>query len=346
MKKVLIAFLIIVCVLTLIFYFALGRILDVASRVAIRYLIAEIEPRGIQIDQAGFGSVSVHLPNGATWKKLHLSGKVALRDLPLSGRSFDFKLNELTIGLDNFAERIFFIKAKGLDALLKERPEENSTEIPPGGDHLIGDYLATKFKFDFTHPNEALPMAAALAQDLLGLLLNGRCSTFVEFSGAMNFTMNDKAVQTDFQVERRGNESVLILDPESLEKLSSELKERLNQIEISLLSENSLKAPQLLRISLHAQHAAEKAHEKNPAVSEDAYRHVLWSYLLTKEFGPEFAAQATDAHERGDREESDGERRMDTNNNMIGREYAQKGYHELQVVELVLEDSRIIRSLS
>ncbi len=344
MKKALIIFLIILAVIAVGFYFAAGKILEVASRTAIKYVTAEVEQRGVHIDQADFKSASFHFPNGASWRKLLLSGKVVLQDLPLSGRRFVFTVNEFTIGLESFRERMFFIKVKDLEALLKERPKEYSSQLPEEGDHLVVHYFETRFQFDFSQPSQILPMAAALAQDLAGLFFNGRCSTFVEFSGAMNFTMDDRPVQAEVRVERRGNESVLMLDPASLEKISARLEERLNPIEINLLSENPLKAPRLLRISVYAQDAADEAHKKNPAVPEDAYRHVLWSYLLTKEFGPGFALEVTDAHERGDHEETESDHQMDTNNNTIGREYAQKGYHELQVIELVQQDSRVIRS--
>ena len=344
MKKALVVFLISLGIICLGFYFAAGAILNVVSRSTIQFLSTEAEQHGIDIDEADFKSVSFRFPTGAIWRKLLLTGKVALIDLPLSGRPFAFSLDEVAVGLENYQNRTFFIKAKGLDALVKERPKENGTSRSEGGDHLVGDFLAAKFNFDFTHPTQLIPQAAALAQDLLGLLLHGRCLTFIEFSGFINFTMGEdgKLIRTYFRAERRGNESVLIMDPESLEKISGELKERLNNVEINFISENALKAPELLRITIYAQDAAEEAHRKNPAVPEDAYRHVLWSYLLTKEFGSEFSAQATAAHEQGDREETADEQRMDSTNNAIGREYAQKGYHELQIVELVTQDPRII----
>lgn len=344
MKKAFVVLFVVLGVLAAGFYFGAGVVLDRVSRVAVNYLSAQAEERGIEIKEADFQSVSLRFPSAVTWKKFSLIGKVALQDLPISDREFALTLDEFTLGLESFRDRMFFIKVKDLNVLLKERPKRDFEEFPREGDRLIGNYLETKFRFDVAKPREVISAATVLAQDLVRLLVHGRCLTFVEFSGTMNFTISEKRVETDFRVERMGNESVLILDERDLEKISAELKERLNQTEIRLLSEHPLKVPQLLRISTYAQDAAEEAYERNASVPEDAYRHVLWSYLLTKEFGPEFAERVTDAHERGGMEETDRDHAMDSNNNAIGREYARRGYPEARILELVLQDPKVIRS--
>src|SRR3989338_6733150 len=279
MKKALIIFLILFAVAGTGLYFGAGVILNIASRAAIKYLSAQIEERGIWIKEADFRSVSFRIPNSATWRKLSPKGKVVLQDLPLSGREFAVTLDEFTAGLEHFRDRLFFIKVKGLKVLLEERLQSDYQNPSQEGDLLTVDYVKMKFQFDVTRPREIIPKVAALAQDLAGLLLNGKCFTFAELSGTLNFTMNEKRVETSFLVERRGNESVLILDQEDLEKISAELEEKLNQVEIGLLSENPLKVPQLLRITSYAQDVAEEAHAKNAQVPEDAYRHVLFSYF-------------------------------------------------------------------
>jgi hypothetical protein len=77
-------------------------------------------------------------------------------------------------------------------------------------------------------------------------------------------------------------------------------------------------------------------------VPEDAYRHVLWSYLLTKKFGPEFAEIVTDAHETLPTNTA-AERRMDFHNNRIGRDYAQRGIRRERILWLVKNDVNVIR---
>ena len=81
----------------------------------------------------------------------------------------------------------------------------------------------------------------------------------------------------------------------------------------------------------------------NPLVPEGSYRHILWNYLLTRQFGAEFAKKVTDAHEIGDREgESDAIHRVDFHNNAIGIRYALEGIPEAEVLPRVLSDRNVV----
>jgi len=58
---------------------------------------------------------------------------------------------------------------------------------------------------------------------------------------------------------------------------------------------------------------------RDPLFPDDAYRHVYWSWLLTREFGAAFAERVTDAHEEGTTYEyGEAARRMDLRNNALG----------------------------
>ena len=83
---------------------------------------------------------------------------------------------------------------------------------------------------------------------------------------------------------------------------------------------------------------------KLKAIPEDAYRHVLWSYLLTKRFGPVFARHVTDAHEEGDPTDTAADHIMDYHNNAIGRQYALKHYRKDEILDRVLSDPNVIRT--
>jgi hypothetical protein len=108
----------------------------------------------------------------------------------------------------------------------------------------------------------------------------------------------------------------------------------------------------LLRIRDRAEMAAQRAALQDPNFPEDAYRHTLWSYLLTKMYGEKFAKEVTDAHEAfADEEEIEKMGRLsfeyasyqDLINNGVGRQYAAMGYPESAILERVLTDPAIIR---
>jgi len=135
------------------------------------------------------------------------------------------------------------------------------------------------------------------------------------------------------------------MSPGDVRMISKSLHEELTKTEISLLSTHPLLAPALFKIRNHARVQSEAAYANDATVSEDAYRHVLWSFLLTKEFGPEFAKQVTDAHEIGAvKPASEADHNMDYNNNKVGRDYAKAGYAENMLLGLVRTDPQVIRA--
>ena len=102
-------------------------------------------------------------------------------------------------------------------------------------------------------------------------------------------------------------------------------------------------APLIMSITSEARRTARESHARDRSIPEDAYRHVLWSYLLTRAFDEPFAQQVTDAHEILPTNTA-AERRMDYINNLIGREYARRGVTQNQILYLVHNDPQVVRS--
>jgi hypothetical protein len=113
-------------------------------------------------------------------------------------------------------------------------------------------------------------------------------------------------------------------------------------------------ASKALRITDEARGISLEAFRRDPHIPEDAFRHVWWSYHLTKAFGPEFSKELTDAHEfRSDSQEMGSTVRnietnhaMDYHNNKIGSDYALQGYPEGSLLERTMKDPDVIRSPS
>ncbi|MEO2047299.1 MAG: hypothetical protein ABGX16_12085 [Pirellulales bacterium] len=56
----------------------------------------------------------------------------------------------------------------------------------------------------------------------------------------------------------------------------------------------------MLKINDDAETISSVARQENDAVPQDTYRHILWSFMLTQEYGAKLAEQVGDAHEMGD----------------------------------------------
>ena len=118
----------------------------------------------------------------------------------------------------------------------------------------------------------------------------------------------------------------------------------LTPAEIDLIATNPARAPTLLRLTERATLAARQMQAADSSAPHDAYKHVLWSYLLTREFGAEFARRVTDAHEdESTYELGEAARRMDLQNNAVGRAYAAAGVAESEIAVRVRTDPAVMR---
>ena len=135
----------------------------------------------------------------------------------------------------------------------------------------------------------------------------------------------------------------LVLNKNDLRSVAVYFDEPLYDTEVDVVSEHPFRASRLMEIRDKAQKESRRARKRDSSVPEDAYRHVLWSYLLTKEYGPEFAEKVTDAHELGASDNTEADHRMDYNNNKIGRSYALRGEKESNLLDNVRTDPKVIR---
>ena len=129
---------------------------------------------------------------------------------------------------------------------------------------------------------------------------------------------------------------------EDLDKLVEASDVRVSSDMLDILSQYPLRTPFIMLITHEAKAESSKLKKKFPSYPEDAHRHILWSYMLTKEFGPEFAKMVTDSHETLDGNTAD-ERKMDYHNNAVARNLATEGVELSKIRQLIMKDPRIIR---
>jgi hypothetical protein len=160
------------------------------------------------------------------------------------------------------------------------------------------------------------------------------------------------------------------MDPKDFTLISDKLGERLTKSEFVAYCDNPLRMPRMLSIR---NYASDKSHEEEkkigPALPEEAYKHILWAYLLCKAYDDKFSREVTDGHEKdavgrtelsvrtylsaergqsepweramGTKEET--EIQMDLINNSIGRGYYRKGYKERDLLQHTMKDPAVIR---
>ncbi|MEM8946228.1 MAG: hypothetical protein AAGD11_13730 [Planctomycetota bacterium] len=165
----------------------------------------------------------------------------------------------------------------------------------------------------------------------------------LELNGSLSFSLNDDPVKIGIEVQQTDDTYALRLTPADVAKLSQRFDEQLTEAEVQLLADYPLRAARLLEIKDAAESDSRRARERDESIPEDAFRHVLWSYLLAKTYGEEFAKRVGDAHEQGDTGNTPAEREMDYHNNAIGRAYAANKFPRTALLKRMLQDPEVRR---
>ncbi|OGW87330.1 MAG: hypothetical protein A3C35_08600 [Omnitrophica bacterium RIFCSPHIGHO2_02_FULL_46_11] len=348
MGKFLLALIVIFALLFIGFYFVSSSLLTHVSYEGLAYLTQNSAKLGVEIADAKFSQVKWNPWRTIVWRNFKGDIKTTQEDSLSAKREFVLSVDEAALQLKSLGDRKFVLTARGLSAVFR-RPASNVPGISEDEeDRIDTGHLKIPFQLDFLNPKAGASGLRILMQDLAGLITHGKTGVAVQFSAVSNVMAKGKTFKVRLGIRQEGDQYYLIMDREDIRVIAEELtkgtQERVSEAELDLVSQHPLLAQELLMIQDYAQNMAEQAHRLNPDISEDPYRHVLWSYLLTKAYGPDFAERVTDAHEVGDSKEGEADHKMDYNNNAVGRRYALAGYSEPSLLDRVMSDSDVILS--
>lgn len=162
-----------------------------------------------------------------------------------------------------------------------------------------------------------------------------------EFRGEAVIRVHDLAIPAELYTERQGEHSRLRFRQADIESLAAAAEVDLSAQQLEILSLFPLRVPSLIEITRQARSLSTQ-HPIRDRWFRDALRHVAWSYLLTREFGAEFAREVTDAQEAKPGN-TPNERSMDFHNNAVGRLFAGDGRRLADLPGLVESHPDVIR---
>jgi len=261
----------------------------------------------------------------------------------LAGNTIRVQTSSLTISLAALFPGRFLVKANGISAVVGNQPSLPGHLPADGIMNVHNGLMSLPVSLELWPLAGIRPQIQAQLRALQDLLRSGCTRVPISFWGTTDFRINNETVTAELAVQEQNSSYRLTMNQESLQAISSIMAEKLTAPEMALLAANPIKAPHLLQIRNEARESARRAHEKDSNIPEDAYRHVLWSYLLTKSYNPSFAKQVTDAHEQGITDNSAAEHQMDYANNAVGRKYAAQQVRQDQLIDRLLQDSEVIR---
>lgn len=199
------------------------------------------------------------------------------------------------------------------------------------------------FSLDIYNPRASLKaVLSAVAEVVEG----HRARHPISLEGIIEFPIRGKVVKARMFSRRFDDGFGLALNEKDVLKISGHLKDRYTPTEARIVSQYPLRAPLLIQIRDRARTRSEAAARIDPDLPEDAYRHVLWSYLLTKRFDHSFARSITDAHEAETDLRHTEDSLMDYQNNAVGRRYALEKVSEDEIISLIKTDPRVIRTVN
>ncbi len=352
MPKRILKFLVFMAMILVIAYAGLNVLIDFISREVMDYVVENMRSPNLELTAPSFDSARISSFIGATWKNFELTAIMTPGDASKLPRKVRMNVERLTLEAEDFLKGRFVVLLSGL-SLSIEYPSEDAAIASQNTPTLLQDgAMAAPLQANIFNRAELVSQIRKFASELRRLSEEGRTSLPVKFTAEEVVTLNDDAFTLSIWVEKKSESYQLMASKEDLEFISKNVlseAQTSTPADIEIISNNPIRAPQLLRMRSKAGSVSSRARKIDPTVPEDAYRHVLWSYLLTREYGAEFAKKVTDAHETAtDFEEKNRSRynaahRMDLNNAEVGRQYAQHGYPESRILDLVRSDPKVIR---
>lgn len=247
------------------------------------------------------------------------------------GLPFFVEIDQATLRLVRLSDRDCELRAEGLklSAELPGDPSSSDTAL------LQGTHLEVPVRLSSFSPRRAADSFRSCGRGLMTLLTEGRTAIPLSFTGSVRLSVDGHVMTTPLHSEASGDDYRLVMDPAALGAFSDAIGEELGDDVLDLMAGHPLKLPALLAIRSRARRVSRQALARNPGMPEDAYRHVLAGYLLTKAFGQAFALQLTEAYETDD---TAVDRLWDSQNSALGGEYALRGYREETLLSRMLTD--------
>ena len=344
MRKIIFFLVLIIVILAVpaFFKFANGLAYNVSLKAA-QAITNKKDIQGIYIEHIRFEQARFQPVKCMTWQNITAQIHLKKENAFLPGKDVTLHVNHLEIRLKRFFDEEFVVTANGITAnpTLHGNTSENGMDLDRNG--MKDGKLEMHLHLNYFKPGTLNTQIKKILHNLTEMTREGQSAIPIHFSCTSYFTFNGNPVRAMITTRKNAQGNYhLVVNQELFKSMAWLLADDLTDAEATLISHHPFRVPTLLRIMNDARTESER-YKNVKAVPEDAYRHVLWSYLLTREYGPEFAKKITDAHEEGDDTNAEAEHQMDYNNNTVGRQYAAAGYKRSEVLEYLLQDPKVIR---
>jgi hypothetical protein len=313
-------------------YFGGGYVMEYAARQMIPAMRSAMADRGLQLHDLSFNAIRFTSYNCVTVFGLATDVGIPSKEMPLEASFAAERLDVALVQLRRPAVRVSCDQF----SLYADR----TSDIP-----------GTTFgRFDHGYWSSGVPIELNQLKTELNrymvqlkeLFSDTVLSTDMRLRALVTLQMRGKQAQAYLYTVQDAEGTRLRFESKDIQKAAETFALELSPDEAEIIALYPVRAPVIMRLTSEAKTTARDTHKRNATAPEDAYRHVLWSYLLTRQFDADFAQKVTDAHEILPTNTRD-ERRMDFINNRIGRGYALSGIPQDRILSLVINDPQVVR---
>jgi hypothetical protein len=280
----------------------------------------------------GYEGLGIQLPFGVKTKNLNL-------DITTTGSDQHVRISAEFIGgqLKGLPSGAMKVLARNIE-MVSTRPDKPLLSNQYKIRNIEVQFLEYETYVSVLNPDQSM---RRVYKHLAQLIDRGDTPSRLNMQGTVFFDFGKQGVIPQrFHTQTDGSLTRIILNRQDLDAVAPKFASRLSVGDLDLVANHPLKAPRLLEIRQQTEEKAREMRWAHKNFPEDVYRHVLWSYLLTKEYGADFAQSVTNAHEVGSYN-SEEEIAKDRQNNRVGIAYAESRVPEGKLLEKIRSDPRI-----
>jgi len=318
-------------------YFIGGYMARYLIKYGLEYIEPELSSYGIVLKQFNYGDVQLRSLNSFSIKSVNIEFDLEKEFYGKKSFSAAFHSKTVIVRVSNFNDPT--LKFSLRDFNLHIQPNEENPNRPFGKfENASWSGEAPLRLYDVKESGEIILVK------LRTLFNENSIPDDIEFKGDALLNLDGQNIRINMYTERKDGRTFLFFKKDDLLAAADNFEDfDISEKEAQLLSQYPARTLHILKITRDARRLSKKEKSKQSVFPDDAFKHVYWSYHLTRTFGPEFSKEITDAHETLPNNTPQ-QRKMDFHNNEIGRNLASGNLSVEDLREYVLNSKDVIRS--
>lgn len=326
----------ILCILFGAIYFSANAILKKLAVKTLAELQPRLEQKGILVDSFDYAGIRLTGYNRCTVSDFEVTFHLNRQMFGKQSFKTNFKAEKIQLRFADLHQPSFFFNIK--DFSLFTTTDDAQTNKPYG--KLENGFINIRLPVYIKSPENS---AREILAQLKTLFHENSTPIDLDLQADAWLGIDDKKVKVGLFTIRENGRTQLRLDDDDIYNSSKQFDLDLAEKEAEIIANYPNKVPTMIKITRDAKRYSKEEAARQDGFPEDAFRHIYWSYHLTRTLGPELAKKITDAHETAPGN-TQAEHEMDYHNNAVGQQYAKENLSYDDLKDRALHRPEIIRS--